>query len=94
MTLKRYNVTVNDRRSTQTVLQLSDEDAARAGLTDKDLWNPEGKPARKAPAKPANKARTPRNKAAAKPAATAPAKPVETPPAPAVEEATDPGASE
>lgn len=90
MTLKRYNVTVNDRRSTQTVLQLSDEDAARAGLTEKDLWTPEGKPARKAPAKPANKARAPRNKAAAK----APAKPVENPPAPAVEEATDPGASE
>lgn len=90
MTLKRYNVTVNDRRSTQTVLQLSDEDAARAGLTDKDLWTPDGKPPAKAAAKPVNKARTPRNKAAAKAAA----KPVENPPAPAVEEATDPDASE
>jgi hypothetical protein len=91
MTLKRYNVTVNDRRSTQTVLQLSDEDAKRAGLTEKDLWTPDGKTAAKPAAKSrtsSNKARAPRNKTAAKPAA----KPAE--PATSVEAASDPGASE
>lgn len=59
MTLKRYNVTVDGRREQKTVLQLSDEDAKRAGLTDKDLWTADGA---KAAPEPSNKARTPRNK--------------------------------
>lgn len=95
MALKRYNVTVNDRRSTQTVLQLSDEDAKRAGLTDKDLWTPEGaEPAAKAAPRRTNKARTSRNKAAAKPAQKAPAQPPVVEPKPAADDASDPGASE
>lgn len=94
MTLKRYNVMTTGRRSTATVLQLSDEDAKRAGLTEKDLWTPDGaQPAAKAAERATNKARTPRNKATAKPAEKA-EKPAEIPPTSAVEETTDPGASE
>lgn len=68
MALKKYSVKVNDYT---TVLQLSDEDAKKRGLTEKDLYKPAKKAA--APAAPkepaAPKAGTaPANKAGAAPA--------------------------
>ncbi|QOI67653.1 hypothetical protein SEA_ORCANUS_8 [Arthrobacter phage Orcanus] len=53
MALKKYSVKVNDYT---TVLQLSDEDAKKRGLTEKDLFKPAGKSGTKAAAAPANKA--------------------------------------
>ena len=86
MGLKEYNVVVGN---TPTTMQLSDEDAERFGVTEKDLVKaekPAAKPATSTPtAKPAAKARTPRNKAV---------EPAENKTAAAVENATDPDASE
>lgn len=82
MGLKEYNVVVGN---TPTTMQLSDEDAERFGVTEKDLVKAE-KPATSTPtAKPAAKARTPRNKAV---------EPAENKTAAAVENATNPDASE
>ncbi len=64
--LKRYDVVVSARhgRIVRTTLLLSDEDAKKQGLTEKDLVKA------KAAVKPANKAAVkPANKAAVKPAA-------------------------
>lgn len=54
MALKKYSVKVNDYT---TVLQLSDEDAKKRGLSEKDIFKPGKAPAAgKAAAAPANKA--------------------------------------
>lgn len=91
--LKRYNVTVGNRRgSSETVMVLDEAGAKARGLTEKDLWKPtkSEKPqtqprAPRAQGKPrAKRAAAPKNKQAA-PAADKGGAPVSAPAKPADE---------
>lgn len=88
--LKKYRVTVENRRSThETIMLLPEDEAARIGAVEYVKGEAQEKPA-KAAAPRANKARTPRANKAKAPAASKQAPPATG----GVEDATDPGASE